>query len=537
MRKSIIIISVLAAFAVLAACAKGLHEQTPKADLGGYRLVLLHEAGDLGNDLGATFRGMGFDVRPSCAEEDKAQALVLRVQHLTAAGKTRAKVRLYELASGREVYVGQASAEGEAYPESVLKAARSALLGFYERYDAPAPDMAALVAAKPQPAEEAKDIEASPEKTVATESKDVEGPERMERTEDELKKYFDGRGKDLAEIEGIWKNDKLGYHLAIFQDKVEGRREFAGMYLKGNDKDCSPGDVVLDIAAKSNQSWSATYRGPKGGEFGGSFSIQSGGLVGMFKDASGNEMRMALTREYPAASKPAPAKKPPRGSTVGSGFLLSTKGLIATNHHVVRNAVEVSVTFPLLGKRFAADVVMTDQRNDLAVLKLRDADKVLASLGPLPYHLAKPNEVALGQDIVTMGFPLGSELGESHKITTGVVSSLNGVRGEPGRMQISNSIQPGNSGGPVFNRKGQVVGVVVGALDDEYYLEKKGFVPQNVNFAVKINYLHGMVDLLSEAKECRVRPAKAPAPMTLEEQVKKYSPFVVMIRSKTAPKG
>ncbi len=534
MRKVILTTTILlASLAVLAACAAGLRSPAPSVDLGGYRCVLMHEAGDLGNELAAAFRGMGFDVREAGTDEDKAQTLVLRVQHLTASGKTRAKVRLYELASGREIYSAQASADGETYPESVLKAARAALVGFYERYDAPAPNLDALMAESGD--DKAKTEEVSPEKVASTESKEPQGPERMQRTEDELKKYFDGRGKDLVEIEGIWTNKKLGYSLAIFQDKRDGRREFAGMYLKGKDKDLTPGDVVLDIAGKNGQAYPATYRGPGGSTSKGSFSLKPGELVGLFKDASGHEMRMALTREHPAASKP-PAKAP-AGATVGSGFLLSTAGLIATNHHVIRDAMEVSVTFPTLGKRFAADIVMKDERNDLAILRLREAGNTLSKLGPLPYHLARPQEVALGQDIVTMGFPLGSELGESHKITTGVISALNGVRGEPGRLQISNSIQPGNSGGPVFNRKGQVVGVVVGALDDEYYLQKKGFVPQNVNFAVKINYLHSMIDLIPEAKQCQIRPAKARNPADLEHLVKDYSPFVVMIRSKTTPKG
>jgi serine protease Do len=538
MRKSILLIIVLTGLAVLAACAAGMRQPKPQADLGEYKFVILHEAGDLGGELGSTFSGLGFDVRQASAPEDKAQTLVLSLQHLTASGKTRAKVRLYELASGREIYVGQASSEGEAYPESVLKAARAALLGFYEQYKAPSPDMGLLVAEKVVGSAKSAPIEDSaPAVTVSSDAdKDAQGLERMTRDEQDLKKYFDSRGKDLVEVEGIWANQKLGYSLAIFLDKQEGKREFAGMYLKGGDKNFKPGDVVLDIAAKAGQAYPAVFRGPSGSEFKGSFSLKSGELVGMFKDSQGKELKMAFVREYPASAQPS-KPKPSLGSTVGSGFLLSNMGLIATNHHVIRNAVDVSVSFPKLGKRFEAEILMKDERNDLAILRLRGAEEFLGKLGPLPYHLARPNEVRLGQDIVTMGFPLGSELGESHKITTGVVSSLNGVRGEPGRMQISNSIQPGNSGGPVFNHKGQVVGVVVGALDDEYYLQKKGFVPQNVNFAVKIGYLHSMVDLIPDAGQCKIRPAKVQAPANLEQLVQDYSPYVVMIRSKTLPKS
>jgi len=536
MRKALLII--LLGLAALAACTAGLHNSAPSADLGSYKFVVLHHAGDLGPELGSTFKGLGLDIRESGTAEEQAETLVLSLQHITASGKTRAKVRLYELASGREIYASQATAESEAYPEGVLQAARAALLGFYERHQCPAPDMSLLLAKESGVGKAVEaDDDGVPAVTTSTDrAKDVSVPERKERSEDELKKYFEGRGKALAEVEGIWINERLGYSLAIFQDYQEGRREFVGIYLKGDDKSFISGDVILNISAKDAQAFPATHRSPQGGVVQGSFSLQSGELVGVFDNGSGGKMKMALSREYPASAQQA-KPKPPTGNTVGSGFLLSTMGYVVTNHHVIRNAGDVTVLFPVLGKRCSADVVMKDKRNDLAILKLREAEEILPKLGPLPYHLARPDEVGLGQEIVTMGFPLGSELGESHKITTGVISGLNGVRGEPGRLQISNPIQPGNSGGPVFNRKGQVVGVVVGALDDDYYLKSKGFVPQNVNFAIKIGYLHSMVDLIPEVRTAKTRPDKLQAPANLEQLVTDYSPYVVLIRTKAPAKS
>ena len=97
-------------------------------------------------------------------------------------------------------------------------------------------------------------------------------------------------------------------------------------------------------------------------------------------------------------------------------------------------------------------------------------------------------DVKEGTSVYTVGYPMPSELGSRAKISEGIVNSQTGIEDDIRMFQMSVPIQPGNSGGPLLNSQGQVVGVVTSTLNNRYFLVKKGVVPQNVNFAVKINY-------------------------------------------------
>jgi S1-C subfamily serine protease len=135
-----------------------------------------------------------------------------------------------------------------------------------------------------------------------------------------------------------------------------------------------------------------------------------------------------------------------------------------------------------------ATVVVLNPQNDLALLKvdvkylpLLKVEGKLAAL-PLEQDLRK---VALGDKVLTVGFPLTDTQGLNPKLTEGSISSLSGFKDHPGELQISVPIQPGNSGGPLVNEYGNVVGIVVSTLNAEKLLRERGIIPQNVNYAVK----------------------------------------------------
>ena len=92
---------------------------------------------------------------------------------------------------------------------------------------------------------------------------------------------------------------------------------------------------------------------------------------------------------------------------------------------------------------------------------------------------------AWGEEVVVYGFPLLGDLSSQGNLTVGIVSALSGLDDDLSRMQLSAQIQPGNSGGPVMDRQGNIIGVIVETANDEYFLEKSGAVPQNVNFAIR----------------------------------------------------
>jgi S1-C subfamily serine protease len=172
-------------------------------------------------------------------------------------------------------------------------------------------------------------------------------------------------------------------------------------------------------------------------------------------------------------------KKPLEGAQ-GTGFVISAKGHVLTCEHVLHN--EMAATLWISGVRYEADVVSRDSDKDLALLKIRKPEA--SGLTPLTFRNDK--HYSLGADVFTIGFPLSSVLGGNARFTKGSISSTTGLKDDPNQIQVSAEIQPGNSGGPLFDKDGVVVGVVQQTLNPAKTFEQTGgALPQNVNFAIK----------------------------------------------------
>ena len=171
---------------------------------------------------------------------------------------------------------------------------------------------------------------------------------------------------------------------------------------------------------------------------------------------------------------PLPSGRP---SASGTGFVVAP-GRVMTNNHVVAEC-DRTVARNARGTRVAARVLATDRRRDLAVLAVPD------DLGPPLSFRASP-AVRRGEGVVTYGFPLYGLLSSGPTLTTGDISALSGLRDNPANFQISASVNPGNSGGPLLDGQGNVIGVVVSKLNAMRVAQMTdGDIPQNVNFAVK----------------------------------------------------
>ena len=193
----------------------------------------------------------------------------------------------------------------------------------------------------------------------------------------------------------------------------------------------------------------------------------------------GLEMRRSATRVAAAASdkqgssSDASAESKLARQSVGSGFFISPDGFILTNNHVIADCGEIRV--PSESK--VARTVVADAPNDLAVIKLDVSNK---------RSLTFPSGEGIqqGEDVYVFGFPLEGFLPASGNFTPGMVAALAGPGNNSSLVQITAPVQPGNSGGPVVDIKGHVVGVVVGKADALKIAKATGDIPQNINFSI-----------------------------------------------------
>ena len=127
---------------------------------------------------------------------------------------------------------------------------------------------------------------------------------------------------------------------------------------------------------------------------------------------------------------------------------------------------------------FPVKILASDIVNDLIVGKIE-------LNGKNPYLSINTEGAYLGDNVLAAGFPLDNDLSESIKVTRGIVSSMSGMGNNYSQYQIDAAVQGGNSGGPLLDDKGTVVGVVVSQIDKVRYLAEENYIPENVNFAVK----------------------------------------------------
>jgi S1-C subfamily serine protease len=190
--------------------------------------------------------------------------------------------------------------------------------------------------------------------------------------------------------------------------------------------------------------------------------------------------------------------------SMGTGFFVSREGLLITADHVISERKNILV-MTRRGEVLEAVVINDDPANDIALLKVDVVSK--------PLIVESTVKVAVGQDVMTLGYPAAAIQGTEQKATFGHINALSGVRDDVRLMQIDVPIQPGNSGGPLLDDQGRVIGVVTSMLDQEVALKLTGSLPQNVNYATKADYL---IPLLSHegvlpTSETSRAPSETPA--------------------------
>ena len=206
--------------------------------------------------------------------------------------------------------------------------------------------------------------------------------------------------------------------------------------------------------------------------------------------SNAGEFAVAPKPAAAAAAAPPPNSSPSKpGKAVaqsGTGFVISSNGHVVTNQHVVDGCVgdisgNLSAEAPVKLR-----LVSSDETNDLALLQAPTPFKEVAVI--------RQNAVQVGNGVVAIGYPYHGMLTSDFTVTTGIVSSLSGLFNDTRHLQISAAVQPGNSGGPLLDAGGAVVGVVAAKLDAIRVARATGNLPENINFAIKTGALRDFLD-------------------------------------------
>jgi S1-C subfamily serine protease len=237
-----------------------------------------------------------------------------------------------------------------------------------------------------------------------------------------------------------------------------------------------------------------------------------------------------LALESPPPNQPQQATATPTSTgeeaklSSGTGIILTVDGEILTNNHVIEGCGQLGVTRAddISG---TATVIASDATNDLALLRssLKVDTSDVARLRVQP-------PLPAGSSVAVYGFPLAGTLSSSGNIVSGNVTALAGISDDVRFFQISAPVQPGNSGGPLLDDAGNVVGVVNSKLNELAWAKATGSLPQNVNFAIKANVVESFLDAHSVIYKTPTTYTQLELP-EITAQAKKFTAFILCIPS------
>ena len=341
--------------------------------------------------------------------------------------------------------------------------------------------------------------------------------------ENTAKQYFDS--SPLNDAEGIWQSTD-GFKYSIEKDVENGYRsesKFRMIILEnaGSYSWWKPTYIKAFIEYSSvNGIYSMKYY--TNSSTGGDLEAQNCFVVLENKamltfTRIDNGDKIMLVKLYPKIDEKSTVISPDNSQAAsGTGFAISSNGYIVTNHHVINGAkkIEIRGVNQNYNQSYSAEVVISDERNDLAIIKINDP--LFSSLGIIPYTL-RNNLADVGENVFVLGYPLTTTMGTEVKLTNGIISSKTGFQGDISTYQISAPVQPGNSGGPLFDNSGNLIGIV----------NAKHGMAENAGYAIKVNYLKNLIELINNPPN--LPSTNTISSKTLPEKVKVLSNFVYVV--------
>lgn len=202
------------------------------------------------------------------------------------------------------------------------------------------------------------------------------------------------------------------------------------------------------------------------------------------------------------------------GQFGGTGFALSSNGYVVTNYHVIKGADSVYVQNSE-GEAFKAKMIYIDPAYDLAVLQITDPS--FKDLAVLPYTFKK-SASDVGEDVFTIGFPSDDQV-----YGKGYVSSRNGYAGDTVAYQVSIPVNPGNSGGPLLDSRGNIIGIING----------KQTLVDGAAFAIKSTYILKSIEAIPQDsldEKLIISKRNSLSGLSRQDQFKKLEPFIYMVK-------
>lgn len=335
---------------------------------------------------------------------------------------------------------------------------------------------------------------------------------------DDVKTYL--RTNKISSIEGIYKNysnDGHAYNIAILKKDDK----YYGIIIDSDNQLWKQGDTKIILHHIERNLFDAEYYYSNHQKLDALATLKNNRLLEFSAPYNGDVMNFSFLKIYPSEND----NNNFFGSNVdshckktGSGVLISDN-IIITNYHVVNDAAKVEAIININGvaETFDAKILSTDKTNDLAIVYIKD--EKYKSCGRVPFKILEKT-ADVGTSVFTMGFPMTSWLGEEMKVTDGIISSKSGFDGDIVTYQISVPIQPGNSGGPLFDKQGNLVGITNAKINAN--------VAENVGYAIKSSYVLNAID--SAPINITVPVGSVLPKDNLPELIKALAPYVVYLK-------
>lgn len=341
-------------------------------------------------------------------------------------------------------------------------------------------------------------------------------------TEESLKRYYSTNSLDI--IEGFYKSYQVK-HLQYYKIGIKRKDDkyIAIIIDAKQDNIWNAGEIIAIFEPTSMKGiYSVKWYMNNKTSYETFAMMESEAIISIkFENPqTGEKSYEKLLKTYPSAEGNISFNKVQKSS--GSGFLLTSNGIIATNAHVVKNAetLKVQLSSEIGNIEYSAKVLLLDNNNDVALVKIDDDN--FKGMSKIPYSIVEKAEV--GEKAFTIGYPLNNVMGTNFKVTDGIISSASGVDDDIRYYQISVPLQPGNSGGPLFNIAGDVIGITSSRLNSKAV----GTEIENVNYAIKISYLLNLYNMLPNSEQLNITPSQSPK--ELQDQIKTLRNYVCLIK-------